>query len=243
MDVVFTMLPNDDAVKKVYRSFIKHYTGDLYNTLFIDCSTVSPMTSKELQSYVRDHGCDMVDAPVSGGVKGAENKTLTFMCGGNDVAFSRAKPLLLHMGKNVVHCGDIGMGAVAKLCNNLALGIQMIGICEATNLGSAMGIDPNVLAGVMNSSTAKCWSSDVCNPHPDVAASNNGPAANDYEGGFGTSLMLKDIGLAVNAGHESGLSLPLGSAAREIYNMAEQRGLGKKDFGAVLQFLRGSNVE
>jgi 3-hydroxyisobutyrate dehydrogenase len=156
-------------------------------------------------------------------------------------AFEKTKPYFDLMGKRTVECGGPGAGSATKLCNNLALAAQMIGICEAMNLGESLGVDPIVLADVMNTSTAKSWSCEVNNPHPQVGIAKGGkmPSSKNYEGGFGTKLMLKDLSLAVIAGAEAGVSLPIGTASRELYKLAELHGLGEKDFGVVLQFLRG----
>jgi 3-hydroxyisobutyrate dehydrogenase len=143
------------------------------------------------------------------------------------------------MGQRVIACGGPGAGAAVKLCNNLALAAQMVGICEAMNLGDALGVDPVILARVMNTSTAKSWSCEVNNPHPSVAVLSDSPASHNYEGGFGTRLMLKDLGLAVAAGSEAHVALPLGNVTKELYQLADARGLGNKDFGVMLQFLRG----
>ncbi|KAL7531976.1 hypothetical protein ACHAXR_004347, partial [Thalassiosira sp. AJA248-18] len=184
---------------------------------------------------------DYVDAPVSGGVRGATDATLTFMVGcSSSETFSTIQPLLQRMGKGIIPCGGSGSGSAVKLCNNAALAAQMLGICEAMNLGDALGVDPATLAGVMNVSTAKCWSSEVNNPHPAAAiAIGSGASANGYEGGFGTALMLKDLNLAVDAGEEEGLALPVAGMSRDLYRMANLHGYGKKDFGVILQFLKG----
>jgi len=248
-DVIFTMLPGDAAVDAVLPSLMKNWPR-----IIVDCSTVSPTTSRHWHSQVAlegGAGSAMLDAPVSGGVKGATDATLTFMVGVDHAdagsPFETVRPLLELMGPRVIHCGGPGTGSATKLCNNLALAAQMIGICEALNLGEALGVDPVVLSDVMNTSTAKSWSSSICNPHPDAAANiketSGGaispPASRDYEGGFGTRLMLKDLGLAVSAGQAEGVALPLGAASKELYRMADLRGLGDKDFGVMLQFLRG----
>lgn len=154
-------------------------------------------------------------------------------------SLEKAQPYLEAMGQRIIACGGPGAGSATKLCNNLALAAQMIGICEAMNLGEGLGVDPVVLANVMNTSTAKSWSCEVNNPHPDVAAVKGSPASKDYKGGFGTKLMLKDLTLAVNAGASAGVALPIGTASKELYKMAELRGMGNKDFGVILQFLRG----
>jgi 3-hydroxyisobutyrate dehydrogenase len=253
-DLIFTMLPGDDAVHQVMPILMKSWP-----CILVDCSTVSPTTSRHWHSQVAAaEGGELgafLDAPVSGGVKGAQDATLTFMVGGEDhmlhspsAALEAVRPFFELMGKRVIHCGGPGTGAATKLCNNLALACQMIGVCEALNLGEALGVDPVVLASVMNTSTAKSWSTDVCIPHPVVAANMKEttgvapPASRDYEGGFGTKLMLKDLGLAVAAGEKAGVALPLGAVSKELYRMADLRGLGKKDFGVMLQFLRGNDV-
>lgn len=232
-----TMLPGDAAVDAVMKQILGNCRE---NSTIIDCSTVSPTTSRYWNDLFGVEGHLFVDAPVSGGVKGAENKTLTFMVGSDEATLKhRVQPVLECMGQRVIACGGPGAGAVVKLCNNLALAAQMVGICEAMNLGEALGVDPVVLADVMNTSTAKSWSCEVNNPHPKVAALANSPASKDYVGGFGSRLMLKDLGLAVSAGSEAHVALPLGNATKELYQLAEARGLGDKDFGVILQFLKG----
>lgn len=247
--VIFTMLPGDAAVDTVMPLLMKNWPR-----IIVDCSTVSPTTSRHWHAAVAAEGGEasaMIDAPVSGGVKGATDATLTFMVGADHTEanspFETVRPLLELMGQRVIHCGGPGTGAATKLCNNLALAAQMIGICEALNLGEALGVDPVVLSDVMNTSTAKSWSSNICNPHPKAAANiketSDGaispPASRDYQGGFGTRLMLKDLGLAVSAGQAEGIALPVGATAKELYRMADLRGMGDKDFGIMLQFLRG----
>jgi 3-hydroxyisobutyrate dehydrogenase len=235
--IIFTMLPGCDAVNHVI-SIASNSCAE--NTLFVDCSTVSPTTSRHWHSKLQDLGHDMLDAPVSGGVQGARNAALTFMVGSSSQeALKTATPLLEQMGQRIIECGGPGAGAATKLCNNLALAAQMLGICEAMNLGEALGVDPIVLASVMNTSTAKCWASEVNNPHPTVASATGSPASNDYVGGFGTRLMLKDLGLAVTAGQDTKVAMPIGTAMKELYRLADLRGLGDKDFGVMLQFLRG----
>jgi 3-hydroxyisobutyrate dehydrogenase len=235
--VIFTMLPTCQAVNAAMSTMIP-WCGD--KTIFVDCSTVSPTTSCRWHATLQEHGHDMIDAPVSGGVKGAQNASLTFMVGSSSPeALEVATALLELMGNRIVQCGGPGTGSATKLCNNLALAAQMVGICEAMNLGEALGVDPVVLANVMNTSTAKCWASEVNNPHPDVASQTGSPASNEYQGGFGTRLMLKDLGLAVDAGKDVRVALPIGTATKELYQMADLRGLGEKDFGVMLQFLKG----
>eukprot|EP00591_Stephanopyxis_turris_P012012 CAMPEP_0195517622 /NCGR_PEP_ID=MMETSP0794_2-20130614/11073_1 /TAXON_ID=515487 /ORGANISM="Stephanopyxis turris, Strain CCMP 815" /LENGTH=330 /DNA_ID=CAMNT_0040646449 /DNA_START=419 /DNA_END=1411 /DNA_ORIENTATION=- len=245
-NVIITMLPDCKSVEKVINELITtssnlHGPNPPPSLTFIDCSSISPSLSIELHSLAKSHGHIMLDAPVSGGVSGATNATLTFMVGGQSSTLHQTKPLLEIMGKNIMHCGDDGMGIVAKLCNNMALASQMIGISEAMNLGDSLGIDPNTLAKVMNVSTAKCWSGEVNNPHPEVEGKSGvlRPALNEYEGGFGTGLMLKDVRLAVRAGESAGVALPVAGLSKELYGMVDGRGLGRKDFGIMMQFLSG----
>jgi 3-hydroxyisobutyrate dehydrogenase len=164
-------------------------------SLVIDCSTIDPDISVELNDIAKNKGIAMIDAPVSGGVNGADAGTLTFMVGGLDVNVEKARPLLEAMGKKIVHCGGPGTGGITKLCNNLALAIQMIGTAEALALGKKLGMDPKKLSEVMSTSTARCWSVDTYNPCPGVM--ENVPSSRNYEGGFSCSLMEKDIGLAI----------------------------------------------
>lgn len=236
-ETIITMLPSDDAVNTVMSELSKNTTSEL---TVIDCSTVSPSTSQYWYERLAAEGRLFVDAPVSGGVKGAELGSLTFMVGMEEEAMKcKVEPILACMGERVIACGGPGAGAAVKLCNNLALATQMAGICEAMNLGEALGVNPVTLASIMNASTAKSWSCEINNPHPMVAALSNAPASKGYDGGFGTRLMLKDLGLAVKAGSAAHVALPLGNSTRELYQLAEAHGLGDKDFGVLLQFLRG----
>ncbi len=174
---------------------------------------------------------------MSGGVGGAEAGTLTFMVGAAAEAdFAAAKALLAHMGKNIVHCGDVGAGEVAKLCNNLILGISMVGVSEAMNLGVKLGMDPKKLAGIINSSSGRCWSSDTYNPCPGVIPTV--PASRGYAGGFGSSLMLKDLNLVNAAASAEGIPLPMGVRAQEMYRrLCNEGGLAALDFSAQYKFL------
>jgi 3-hydroxyisobutyrate dehydrogenase len=242
-EICFTMLPSDAALHDTM-TILQESSTTL--RMIVDCSTVSPSTSRYWQELWKSHnGSVFIDAPVSGGVKGAIDGTLTFMAGCEDPSsLDIAKKYLNIMGKRVVACGGPSAGSSTKLCNNLALATQMIGICEAMSLGEALNVDPVVLADVMNTSTAKCWSSEVNNPHPAVAISKvvdgkGPPASNDYNGGFTVQLMLKDLSLAVAAAEATGMAVPLTAASKELYRMAMARGLGDKDFGIILPFLKG----
>lgn len=244
-DFVVTSLPTCEASEAVVGSIVDNLPPSGKGCLFIDTSTISPAVSKKLYKQVKSVSPhhDYVDAPVSGGVKGATDATLTFMTGcSSEETFQKIKPLLKRMGKAVHPCGASGSGSAVKLCNNTALAAQMIGICEAMSLGESLGVDPKVLAAVMNVSTAKCWSSEVNNPHP-IAAKDigSGASANGYEGGFGTALMLKDLNLALVAAEEQGKALPVTGLSRDMYSLANNHGLGRQDFGVMLQFLNGSS--
>mmetsp|Transcript_9209 Transcript_9209/g.13733 ORF Transcript_9209/g.13733 Transcript_9209/m.13733 type:complete len:345 (-) Transcript_9209:42-1076(-) len=241
-DVVITMLPATAHVTEVFR-------GDLLphmrpGSLIIDSSTIDPLTTRELHKEASSRGIQMLDAPVSGGVTGAAAGTLTFMVGGDDATLSRAKEILNMMGKNIVHCGGPGSGGVAKLCNNLSLAISMVGTSEAMALGVRLGMDPVRLANVMNTSTARCWSSDSYNPVPGVLPNAMLPSNNDYKGGFSSALMVKDLSLAMEAAaaaENRGSRYPLGQEALKLYrDMCEP---GSKysglDFSSVFQYLMG----
>ena len=180
-----------------------------------------------------EYKMSMLDAPVSGGVTGAAAGTLTFMVGGSEYDIERARHVFDAMGKNILHCGPNGNGEVAKLCNNLALSIEMIGVSEALALGKAHGMDPKLLSNIMNTSTARCWSSDTYNPCPGVL--DNIPSSNDYNGGFGVSLMAKDLNLAMNSNIHDSLKLKAGGLASEMYHDLESNGYGGKDFSVIYQ--------
>lgn len=221
------------------------YEGSLFasaraGALLIDCSTIDPTVTRTLAAAAGQRKLRMVDAPVSGGVGGAEAGTLTFMVGGAAADFDAAKPLLAAMGKNIVHCGAAGTGQVAKLCNNLILGISMNAVAEAMNLGVKLGADPKVLAAIVNTSSGRCWSSEVYNPVPGVLP--NVPSARGYSGGFGSALMAKDLGLALDAAKAAGAPLATGSAALSVYQMLMAHGMGGKDFSAVYAFLAGQKL-
>jgi len=236
VDQIVTMLPSSPHVQEVYLSENGILAAIKENTILIDASTIDPVVAREVSSKASSKKAYMVDAPVSGGVIGAEKGTLTFMVGGDQIGFDRAKTLLEFMGKNIVHCGGSGNGQVVKICNNLALAIEMIGISEAMNLGISLGMDPKVLAGIFNTSTARCWSSDTYNPVPGVM--ENVPSSRGYTGGFGVDLMAKDLGLAIGAASKLKVSLPLGGQALQVYNLMSSHGNGSKDFSAVYNFLK-----
>jgi len=234
-DVIITMLPSSPYVREVYSGSAGILHGARPGSLLIDCSTIDPTTSKELSKMSQQKELHAIDAPVSGGVGGAEAGTLTFMVGGSKTAFDMAKPYLEKMGKNIVHCGDSGNGQVVKICNNMLLAITMVGTAETMNLGVKLGMDPKFLASIINTSTGRNWSCDTYNPCPGVMP--NVPASRDYTGGFGSALMLKDLGLAVTAADESKSFIPLGELSQKIYQQMVESGYDKKDFSSVYKWL------
>jgi 3-hydroxyisobutyrate dehydrogenase len=235
-ELVITMLPSSPHVRSVYLSADGVLAGAPAGIPLVDSSTIDPNTAREVAAAAAEHGNPMADAPVSGGTGGAEAGTLTFMVGAAPALFERIRPVLARMGKNVVHCGAAGTGQVAKICNNLLLGISMIGVAEAMNLGAALGIDPKILAGIINSSSGRCWSSDTYNPYPGVL--DSAPAARGYTGGFGTDLMLKDLGLATDAAKQAKQSVVMGATAQQLYQLWSSRGAGDQDFSSIINLLK-----
>jgi 3-hydroxyisobutyrate dehydrogenase len=235
-EMLITMLPSSPHVRAVYLGEDGVIAGAGAGTTLIDSSTIDPHTAREVAAAAGERGLAMADAPVSGGTGGAQAATLTFMVGAAPGVFEAIKPVLAQMGKNIVYCGTAGTGQVAKICNNLLLGISMIGVAEAMSLGVGLGIDPKILAGVINTSSGRCWSSDTYNPYPGVM--ENVPAARGYTGGFGTDLMLKDLGLATEAAKQAKQPLLLGSVAQQLYQMFSGGGAGAQDFSAIIDLYR-----
>jgi len=237
VELVITMLPSSPHVRSVYLGELGVIAGAAPGTALVDCSTIDPLTAREVAMDARAKGCPMVDAPVSGGVGGAEAGTLTFMVGGEAADFERAKPVLQAMGRNIVHCGGPGNGQVAKICNNLMLAIEMIATAEGMTLATKLGMDPKVFAGIVNTSSGRCWSSDTYNPYPGVL--ENAPASRGYSGGFGADLMLKDLTLVTDAAKAAKVPVMLGALAQQIYQKHSADGNGAKDFSSViLQYLK-----
>lgn len=235
-EMVITMLPSSPHVRTAYLGEDGVLSGVQRDVLLVDSSTIDPHTAREIAQAAASHGNPMADAPVSGGTGGAEAATLTFMVGASKQLFEGIEPVLSQMGKNIVHCGGAGNGQVAKICNNLLLAVSMIGVAEAMTLGASLGIDPKVLAGIVNTSSGRCWSSDTYNPYPGVM--ENVPAARGYTGGFAADLMLKDLGLAVDAARQAKQSVALGALAQQLYQMMSARGDGGKDFSAIINLYK-----
>ncbi|KAI0117018.1 putative 3-hydroxyisobutyrate dehydrogenase G6G8.5 [Daldinia grandis] len=237
-DIVITVLPEPAHVKGVYREILSPDVPKK-DRIYIDCSTIDPSSSREVASWVADaNQGQFVDAPMSGGVVGAAAGTLTFMLGAPDALVPKLEPILLRMGKRVLHCGAQGNGLSAKLANNYLLAINNIATAEAMNLGIRWGLDPKTLANIINVSTGKCWPSEVNNPVKGVV--EGAPANRDYSGGFGISLMKKDLKLAIVAANEANAKLELGDRARQVYEEAEQVETCKgRDFSVIYRFLGG----
>jgi 3-hydroxyisobutyrate dehydrogenase len=236
-ELVITMLPSSPHVRTVYLNEHGVLGAVARGTPLIDCSTIDPLTAREVAMDARAKGCPMLDAPVSGGVGGAEAGTLTFMVGGEAADFERAKPVLQGMGKNIVHCGGAGNGQVAKICNNMMLAIEMIATSEGMTLAAKLGMDPKVFASIVNTSSGRCWSSDTYNPYPGVL--ETAPASRGYSGGFGADLMLKDLTLVTDAAKSARLPVMLGALAQQIYQKHSADGHGGKDFSSViLQYMK-----
>ena len=230
-DAVITMLPANKHVQELYLAEGGVLDAAKPGALLIDCSTIAAEVARQVAQAASARGFAMLDAPVSGGTAGAQAGTLTFIVGGAPEALLRARPLLEKMGKNIFHAGEAGAGQVAKICNNMLLGILMAGTAEALNLGVAHGLDPSVLSDIMAKSSGRNWTLEVYNPCPGVL--DNVPAARDYTGGFGVDLMLKDLGLAVESAGASGASVPLGELARQLYDLHSKSGAGGLDFSSI----------
>jgi 3-hydroxyisobutyrate dehydrogenase len=232
-EAVVTMLPNGAIVKAVYTADVigKAPAG----ALFLDCSTIDLATAREVADLAQAAGYEMVDAPVSGGIAAANGGTLTFMVGGTDEAFGKAQAVLEPMAKAVIHAGAIGSGQVAKMCNNMLLAIHMIGTCEALALAQKAGLDPQKFYEISSKSTGYCWSLNDYTPAPGIGAKS--PADNDYQGGFASALMLKDLRLAMGGAQTSGATVPMGEHATKIYEAFVEAGNGGKDFGAIFTTL------
>lgn len=232
--VVVTMLPAGAHVQSVYLAEDGVLNSVNPGTLLIDSSTIDPGTARQVATQASAKGLSFVDAPVSGGVAGAAAGTLTFIVGGSEESFTKAKNILQHMGKNIFHAGEAGAGQVAKICNNMMLGILMSGTCEALNLGIDNGLDPKVLSDIMLQSSGRNWALELYNPCPGVM--ENAPASKDYQGGFMSQLMAKDLGLAMEAAVASQSSTPMGSVARNLFNLHTAHGNGEKDFSSLFEF-------
>ena len=232
-DLVITMLPASRHVEGLYLGSEGLLTSIAEGTLVLECSTIAPESARKVSAAASRRGIRLLDAPVSGGTGGAVAGTLTFIVGGSAADLESARPYLEAMGKNIFHAGGAGAGQVAKICNNMLLGILMAGTSEALALGVANGLDPKTLSDIIAKSSGRNWATELYNPWPGVM--ENVPSSKDYAGGFGVDLMLKDLGLAAEASMHARATTPLGELARNLYALHSTQGHGKLDFSSILK--------
>ena len=236
-EFVVTMLPAGQHVKSVYLGDEGLLAAAEKGTVFIDSSTIDVPSAREVIAAASEQGMHMVDAPVSGGVGGAEAGTLTFMVGGEAAAFDKAKPVLEKMGKNIFHAGQAGNGQVAKVCNNMILGISMIGVCEAFNLGEKLGLDAQTLFDISSTASGQCWSMTSYCPVPGPVPA--APSNRNYQPGFSAGMMLKDLRLAQEAATGVKAATPMGAAAEQLYTLMEASGADSLDFSGIIHLIQG----
>ncbi len=237
-EAVITMLPAGEHVRAVYLDAGGVLASVKPGTLLIDSSTIDVATARAVAAAAQARGLDMVDAPVSGGVGGAQAATLTFMVGGSEAAFARAKPLLERMGKTIVHAGGSGNGQAAKICNNMILGVSMIAVSEAFVLAEKLGLDAQKLFDISSKSSGQCWSMTNYSPVPGLVPTS--PANRDYQAGFTAAMMLKDLKLARAAAQSAGAATPMGAEAATIYERYCDMGESGRDFSGIIRLLRGT---
>lgn len=239
-DFVITMLPSGAIVEGLYIDRDALLDAMPATALVIDCSTIAPHNAQRIAAEAENRGIGFIDAPVSGGVAGAAAGTLSFMCGGSEQNVQRAQVVLQAMGKNIFRAGDAGAGQVAKICNNMLLAVQMVGVSEALQLGLNNGLDPEILTDILSNSTSNCWSLRVQNPVPGVVA--EAPAGDNYQGGFMTKLMQKDLGLALETAQQSQSYTPMGSLAANIFGLHSlaDKGNAELDFSSVIKLFESS---
>jgi 3-hydroxyisobutyrate dehydrogenase len=237
VEIVITMLPAGQHVREVYLGADGVLAAAGPNTLLIDSSTIDVATARAVAGAAQAKGLAMLDAPVSGGTGGAQAGTLTFMVGGGDAAFARAKPILELMGKTIVHAGGPGNGQAAKICNNMILGVSMIAVSEAFVLAEKLGLDAQKLFDIASKSSGQCWSMTTYCPVPGPVPTS--PANRDYQAGFTAAMMLKDLKLAQAAAEAAGANTPLGADAAKVYAQYVDSGEGPRDFSGVIRLLRG----
>ncbi len=236
-EVIITMLPAGEHVRSVYLGAGGVIANAPSGALLIDCSTIDVATARAVAVAAAERSFAMLDAPVSGGVGGAQAATLTFMVGGTDEAFARAQPILAAMGKTIVHAGGSGNGQAAKICNNMILGASMIAVSEGFLLAEKLGLDAQKLFDIASKSSAQCWSLTTYCPVPGPVPTS--PANRGYQAGFTAAMMLKDLKLAQEAARAGGASTPLGAQAAALYGLYAAHGLGGEDFSGIIRFLRG----
>ena len=235
-DAVITMLQTGQQVRDVYEN--EAFAAASRQAILIDCSTIDVATARAVDEAAAGRSIDMVDAPVSGGVAGSIAATLTFMVGGTDKSFAKARPFLAAMGKAVIHAGPAGSGQAAKICNNMLLGASMIATAEAFNLAIRLGLDPQVFFEISSKASGQCWSMTSYCPVPGPVPA--APSNRNYDGGFMSGLMLKDLKLAMAASQATGASVPMGALAESLYQNFVNLGGAPKDFSAIIKLLDGS---
>ena len=234
VDAVVSMLPNGTIVDSVFENDVLGHAPT--GAILLDCSTIDVDTARKVTADAVTAGYDMVDAPVSGGIAAANGGTLTFMVGGTDSAFARAEPILSAMGKAVIHAGGSGAGQAAKICNNMLLGASMIATCETFAMAEKLGLDLQTFYDISSKASGQNWSMTSYCPVPGVGPTS--PADNDYQGGFATALMLKDLKLAMEAAQSVNADVPMGARAAELYAQFDAAGKGGMDFSAIIQSLK-----
>jgi len=236
VDIVISMLPAGQHVKTVYLDANGVLASAKPGALLLECSTIDVETAQSVHQQAAAKGFAMLDAPVSGGTAGAEAATLTFMVGGDNAAFDRALPILSLMGKNIFHVGGAGHGQGAKICNNMLLGISMIGVAEAFKLGEKLGLDSQALFEVISKASGQCWSLTSYCPVPGPVPSS--PANRDYQPGFTTAMMLKDLRLAAQTAQQVSAATPLGNNALSLYTLFANSGHEQMDFSGIITLLK-----
>jgi 3-hydroxyisobutyrate dehydrogenase len=234
VDAVVSMLPNGTIVDSVFENDVLGHAPT--GAILLDCSTIDVDTARKVTAGAVAAGYDMVDAPVSGGIAAANGGTLTFMVGGTDSAFARAEPVLSAMGKAVIHAGTSGAGQAAKICNNMLLGASMIATCETFAMAEKLGLDLQTFYDISSKASGQNWSMTSYCPVPGVGPTS--PADNEYQGGFATALMLKDLKLAMEAAQSVNADVPMGVRAAELYAQFDADGKGGMDFSAIIQSLK-----
>jgi 3-hydroxyisobutyrate dehydrogenase len=235
-EVVITMLPSGKEVREVYLGSGGVLASAPDGALLIDCSTIDVESARAVAAAARVNELRMIDAPVSGGVAGAEAATLTFMVGGSDIAFEKAKQILAAMGKTIVHAGNSGAGQAAKICNNMILGVSMIAVCESFNLAEKLGLDPQKLFDIASQSSGECWAMKKCCPVPGPVPT--APANRDFRPGFTAAMMLKDLRLAQAAAKASGAKAPMVAGAAALYDLFVDQGDATTDFSGIIKLLQ-----
>ncbi len=236
-EIIVTMLPAGRHVEEVYLGDTGVLASAKAGALLIDSSTIDVDTARRVSGAALNAGFDMVDAPVSGGVGGASAGTLTFMVGGSDAAYRQAQPVLEVMGKNIFHAGASGNGQVAKICNNMLLGISMIGTCEAFMLGEKLGLDAQTFFDISSTASGQCWSMTSYCPMPGPVPAS--PANNDYQAGFTAAMMLKDLVLSQEAAQTATCETPMGARATSLYQQMAEAGADGLDFSGIMRMLQG----